>query len=79
MYENITAKITEPNGHSFYYSVLEVDVQTPEDEILEDEEDVKDLFYNIIDRETLNSWSGCTVELTYTWGKEVRIETVIEM
>lgn len=74
--DRIDAIITRKDGTSFVYEVFVNCVKCDKEDKLNTEEEVLDLFYTLVDNETMDSWDAREIELEYTWGKEV-IKTTI--
>lgn len=68
--DRIDAYITRKDGSKFVYEVFANCVKCSEDEKLNTEEEVLELFYELVDNETRESWNAKEIELGYTWGKE---------
>ena len=68
--DRMDAKIIRKDGTGFWYEVFVNCTKCSEEEKLNTEEEAKDLFYELIDEETRDSWDAKEIELKYTWGKE---------
>ena len=64
------------DGSSFWYEVYQNCSEVDEDERLVTEEEMKDLFYEIVTRDERASWDYERIELEYTWGKEILKTTI---
>ena len=74
--DRMDANITRKDGTGFWYEVFVNCTKCGEDEKLNTEEEVKNLFYELIDEDTRDSWDAKEIELEYTWGKETISTTI---
>lgn len=76
--DRIDAYITRKDGSKFVFEVFANCVKCDEEEKLNTEEEVLDLFYELVDNETRESWNAKEIELEYTWGKEIIKTTLLD-
>lgn len=74
--DRMDAKVIRKDGSSFWQEVYQNCSEVSEDERLVTEEEMKDLFYEIVTRDERASWDYERIELEYTWGKEILKTTI---